>query len=75
MDASLNAMVNRMQTPLRFPHSVQHKLHITPVTFTLFGQLHRTRRSMQQYHTKRFLKRRDLLTDGGLLNPGLTGGR
>jgi hypothetical protein len=30
---------------------------------------------VQQYHAKLFLKRRDLLTDGGLLNTGLTGGR
>jgi hypothetical protein len=30
---------------------------------------------VQQHHTKLILKRRDLLTDGGLLNAGLTGGR
>jgi hypothetical protein len=30
---------------------------------------------MQQHHAKLLLKRRDLLTDGGLLHPALAGGR
>ena len=56
-------------------HRFQQKLHIAPVNFSLLGQRHRTRGSVQQHHPKLLLKRRDLLTDGGLFHPALAGCR